>query len=193
MLATLPGYGTDIKKHRDDARGIMKKAGYGPDKHLAIKVTTRDIPPYRDPAVLLIDQLKDIYIDAELELIDTTVWYPKVIRKDFTIGLNLTGNGIDDPDQTLFENYACGSASNYDGYCNRDLDKLFEQQSMEADEEKRKAIVFEIERRLAEDVARPVLYHNRSGTCWHHYVKGYTPMINSIYNNHRMEDVWLDQ
>jgi peptide/nickel transport system substrate-binding protein len=46
---------------------------------------------------------------------------------------------------------------------------------------------------LAEDVARPVLYHSRSGTCWHPYVKGYTPMINSIYNNHRMEDVWLDQ
>jgi peptide/nickel transport system substrate-binding protein len=116
-----------------------------------------------------------------------------VIRKDYTIGLNLTGNGIDDPDQALFENYACGSESNYDGYCNRELDTLFEQQSMEGDQEKRKLMVFEIERRLAEDVARPVLYHNRSGTCWHPYVKGYTPMINSIYNNHRMEDVWLDQ
>ena len=193
LMRQLPGYDPDVAKNRDEARAIMAKLGYGPSKRLKLKVSARDIPPYRDPAVLLIDQLKDIYIDAELELIDTTVWYPKVIRKDFTIGLNLTGNGIDDPDQTLFENYACGSASNYDGYCNRDLDKLFEQQSMEADEEKRKAIVFEIERRLAEDVARPVLYHNRSGTCWHHYVKGYTPMINSIYNNHRMEDVWLDQ
>ena len=46
---------------------------------------------------------------------------------------------------------------------------------------------------LAEDVARPVLYHNRSGTCWHPYVKGYVPMINSIYNGNRMEEVWLDK
>jgi peptide/nickel transport system substrate-binding protein len=46
---------------------------------------------------------------------------------------------------------------------------------------------------LAEDVARPVVYHNRSGTCWHPYVKGYTAMVNSIYNGNRMEDVWLDK
>jgi len=158
-----------------------------------MKVSTRDIPPYRDPAVILIDQLKEIYIDAELELIDTTGWYPKVFRKDYTIGLNLTGNGIDDPDQAFYENYACGSDSNYDGYCKPEIDKLFDQQSMEADQEKRKKMVWDIERRLAEDVARPVLYHNRSGTCWQSYVHGYTAMVNSIYNGQRMEDVWLDR
>ena len=38
--------------------------------------STRNIPPYRDPAVILIDQLKEIYIDGELEPIDTTQWYP---------------------------------------------------------------------------------------------------------------------
>ena len=53
--------------------------------------------PYRDPAIILIDQLKEIYIDGELELLDTTQWYPRITRKDFTIGLNLMTNGIDDP------------------------------------------------------------------------------------------------
>jgi len=53
--------------------------------------------------------------------------------------------------------------------------------------------VWEIERKLAEDVARPILYHSRSGTCWHAHVKGYTMMVNSIYNGLRMEDVWLDR
>jgi peptide/nickel transport system substrate-binding protein len=42
-------------------------------------------------------------------------------------------------------------------------------------------------------LSRPVLYHNRSGTCWQSYAKGYTPMINSIYNGMRMEEVWLDR
>ena len=193
LVHKLPGYHPDVAKSRTEAREIMKKFGYGPNNRLKLKVSTRDIAPYRDPAVILIDQLKEIFIDAELETVDTTVWYPKMIRKDYTIGLNLTGNGLDDPDQAFYENYACGSDSNYDGYCNHDLDKLFEQQSMEADQGKRKAIVFDIERHLAEDVARPVLYHNRSGTCWHPEVKGYTVMINAIYNNHRMEDVWLDR
>jgi hypothetical protein len=63
----------------------------------------RNLPPFRDPAVLLIDQLKEIYIDGELELIDTPVWFPRLAKKDFTIGLNLIGNGVDEPDQTLYE------------------------------------------------------------------------------------------
>ena len=193
LIVQLAGYDPDVAKNRVKAREIMEKLGYGPTKRLSMKVSTRDIPPFRDPAVILIDQLKEIYIDAELELIETTGWYPKVIRKDYTIGLNLTGNGIDDPDQTLYENYACGSDSNYDGYCNPAMDKLFDAQSMEADQEKRKKMVWDIERRLAEDVARPVLFHGRSGTCWQPYVKGYSATVNSIYNGLRMEDVWLDK
>jgi peptide/nickel transport system substrate-binding protein len=193
LMQKLPGYDPDVEKNRSEARKIMESAGYGPGNRLKLKVSTRNIPPYRDPAVILLDQLKRIYIDAELELLDTTAWYPKVRRRDYTIGANLTGNGIDDPDQAFYENYACDSESNYDGYCNPEIDKLFDQQSMEADQDKRRKMVWDIERRLAEDVARPVLYHNRSGTCWHPYVKNYVPMVNSIYNGLRMEDVWLDK
>ena len=63
----------------------------------------------------------------------------------------------------------------------------------EADIDKRKAIVWEIERVLAEEVARPIVYHNRSSTCWHAHLKGYVHHENSIYNNWRFEDVWLDK
>ena len=91
MLEKLPGYGPDVAANRDKAREIMKKLGYGPDKRMNIKVTTRDMPPYRDPAVILIDQLKEIYIEGELEPVDTAQWYPKVQRKDYTVALNLTG------------------------------------------------------------------------------------------------------
>ena len=72
VLQTLPGYGADVQKNRAEARAIMQKLGYGADKRLKIKVSTRDTPNYRDPAVILIDQLKDVYIDGELETIDTT-------------------------------------------------------------------------------------------------------------------------
>ena len=189
----MPGYGPDVTANRAEARKLMEKLGYGPNNRLQTKVSTRNIPPYRDPAVLLIDQLKEIYIDGELDPIDTTVWYPRLARKDFTIGLNLIGNGVDDPDQTLYENYTCSAEGNYDGYCNPELDKMVDQQSMQFDQDKRKQLVWEIERKLAEDVARPILYHSRSGTCWHPHVKGYTMMVNSIYNGLRMEDVWLDR
>src|SRR6516164_5520681 len=193
MLRTLPGYDPDVPKNRAEAHRIMEKLGYGPGKRLAIKVSTRNIQPYRDAAIILIDQLKEIYIDGELEPVDTVQWFPKVMRGDYTVGLNLTGNGLDDPDQTLYENFTCGAEGNYDRYCNPELDKMVDRQSMEFDQKKRKELVSAIERKLAEDAARPILWHNRSGTCWHPYVKGYTPMVNSIYNGNRFEDLWLDR
>ncbi len=193
VVEKLPGYNPDVAANRDEARKIMEAAGYGPNNKLKLKVTTRNLSVYRDPAVILIDQLKQIYIDADLDPIDTTQWFPRVRRHDYTLGANLTGNGIDDPDQSFYEGYTCGSENNYDGYCNPEIEKMIDAQSREADQDKRKHMVWDIERQLAEDVARPVLYHNRSGTCWQPYVKGYTPMINSIYNGMRMEEVWLDR
>jgi peptide/nickel transport system substrate-binding protein len=193
MLHSLPGYGPDVTKNRKDAQEIMQKLGYGPDKHLAVKVSTRDLPFFRDTAVILIDQLKQIYIDGELETIDTTQWFPRLNRKDFTVALNFTGNGIDEPDQNFYENYVCGAEGNYNKYCNPELDKMVDRQSMESNQEKRKALVWDIERKLAEDGARPIIFYAPAGNCRQPYVKGLTIMSNSIYNGWRMEDVWLDK
>ena len=192
MLDKLPGYGADVAANRAAARDIMKRLGYGPDKPLRIKVSTRDIPPYRDPAVILIDQLKEIYIAAELEPVDTAQWYPKVQRHDYTVGLNLTGTLVDDPDAMLYENYKCGGIGNYNAYCNADIDRLIDQQSMEPDQTKRRNLVWDIEKKLVEDDAKPLVYFNRGGICWDPKMKNLTVMVNSIYNGWRMEDVWLD-
>jgi len=193
MLETIPGYGPDVNASREEARKLMQKAGYGPDKHLAVKVSTRNIAVYRDPAVILIDQLKSIYIDADLDVVETANWFPKVARKDYALGLNLTGNSVDDPDQSFYENYSCNSERNYTNYCNKEIEKLFDQQSEETDIKKRKKLVFEIDKKLQEDVARPIIFHSRQGTCWQPYVKGVTVMVNSSYNGYRYEDVWLDK
>jgi peptide/nickel transport system substrate-binding protein len=171
----------------------MQKLGYGPDKHLPIKIATRNIAQYRDPAVILIDQLKHAYIDGELDAVETANWFPKVARKDYQIGLNLTGSAVDDPDQQFYENYACGSQRNYSAYCNKELDALVDKQSAEADQQKRKQMVWEIDRKLQEDVARPIISQNRAATCWQPHVKGVTLMVNSSYNGWRMEDWWLDK
>jgi peptide/nickel transport system substrate-binding protein len=187
------GYGPDVAKNRAEGRAIMEKLGYGPTNKLKLKVSTRNHLLYRDPAVILIDQLKEVYFDGELDLVDTAIWFAKVARKDYSIGLNTTGNGVDDPDQTYFEHYACGSERNYTGYCNPEIEKLFPLQSRERDVEKRKKIVWEIDRQLLEDGARPIIMWNASASCWHPYVKGFRPMVNSLYNGSRFEDVWLDK
>lgn len=191
-LQGLIGYG-DVEKAREEARALMKEAGYGPDKRLKLKVSTRNIATFKDPAVILIDQLKQIWIDGELEIIDTSVYYNRVFKKDYVVALNLTGSAVDDPDVTLFEGYACGSLRNYNNYCNPEMTKLFEEQSRETDRKKRQELVWEIDRKLQEDVARPIISHGRIAGCWHPQVKNVTLHINSIYNNWRFEDVWIER
>ena len=189
ILRTLPGYGPDIAKNREEARAIMQRLGYGPDRRLAVKIASRNIPIARDPAIILIDQLKTIYIDGELDLVDTALWFPKLMRRDYAVALGLGASGVDDPDQ----NYACGSDLNVTGYCNRDMEKLFERQSVEADQQKRKELVREIDLRLQQEGARPIIFYYSAATCFQPQVRGLTIMVNSIYNGWRMEDVWLDK
>ena len=178
-LAKLPGYGTDIAKNREQGQALMKKLGYGPDNMLKVKLSTRDIATYRDPAIILIDQLKHVYIAAELETVDTPVWFPRLFRKDYVISLNLQTSGPD-PDPILDLYYSCGAILNPDGYCKPEIDKAIADQSAEGDPAKRREMVWDIERRLAEDGARPILFYTRGGTCWRPYVKGVTIPVNSL-------------
>ncbi len=193
MVKELPGYGDDIEANRAKGQEIMKSLGYGPDNMLKVKVATRNIAVYRDPAVILIDHLKYVYVDAELEVIETGNWYGRVGRKDYQVGLNLTGTGIDDPDVNFFENFSCGSQRNYTAYCNEELNELFKKQAGMTDVEERKKLVWEIDRRLQLDHARPVIHHNKAATCWQPYVKNVSRHVNSIYNAWRMEDWWMDK
>jgi len=193
VLQTLTGYSPDVAKNRSEAQTIMQRLGYGPDNMLHTKIFTRNINAFRDPALILNDQLNTVFIDAELDVADTPQFYSRVFKKDYAIGLNLTGSSLDDPDQNFYENYACGSLRNYTAYCNPALEKEFDRQSMETDFAKRRAIVWDIERKLADDVVRPIIYHDVAAACWHPYVKNLTIMVNSIYNGWRWEDVWLDK
>jgi peptide/nickel transport system substrate-binding protein len=192
QVAKLSGYEPDVQKRRDQARKILQKLGYGPDRPLKIKVTTRDWSIYRDPAVLLIDQLKQVDIDGELQLVDTPQYFPKIQRKEYEVALNLQTSGPD-PDPTVQLFYGCGSNINWDGYCNPETDKLIEQQSREGDPVKRKQLLWTIERKLAADDVRPIIFYNPEGTCEEPYVKGLTIMVNYIFGGWRMEDVWLDR
>jgi peptide/nickel transport system substrate-binding protein len=192
VLAKTPGYGdkaADIKKGQE----LMKKAGFGPDNRLSAVVSTRNVATYRDPAVILIDQLKAIYIDAELKTIENSNWHATVAKKDYQIGMNLTGLAVDDPDVALFENYACGSQRNYTGYCNKDLQALFEKQSSMSDMEARKKLVWEIDAKLQADVARPMIAHYNAATCLQPRVQGFVRKRNGSYSDWRMENVWLKQ
>jgi peptide/nickel transport system substrate-binding protein len=193
ILHTLPGYGPDVAKNREEGRAMMRKLGYGPDNRLSVKLSTRNVPGYRDAAVIAISQLREVYLDAELDVVDTATYFPRIMRKDYKLAVEVSTGGLDEPDQKFYENYVCGAERNLTGYCDKETDRLIDAQSMEADADKRRKLVWDIERRLAEDASRPVLLYSRFGSCMQPYVKGLVTMTNSRFNGWRMEDVWLDR
>jgi peptide/nickel transport system substrate-binding protein len=192
-LASVPGFGEDIEKNRETARALMRKAGYGPDRALPLKIFTRAISLYRSPAAVLANQLQEIHIDATLDVVETSHWFTRLERRDYTLALETTGNAIDDPDQTFYENFSCRSERNYNHYCNPEIERMFETQSAELNVDKRRHLAQEIDAKLLTDVARPPIVWNRAATCWQPYVKGYVPQVNSSYNGFRFEDVWIDR
>ena len=78
-------------------------------------------------------------------------------------------------------------------YCNPEVDRLIEVQSQERDIDKRRQLVWGIERILSEDVALPIIAHRRAAQCWQPTFKGYIRHENSLFNNWRFEGAWFDR
>src|SRR3990167_358530 len=190
-VKTLPGYGK-AEANRAQARKLLAEAGFTASDPLRVEMGTRAIAIYVSFDSFVVDQLKRVGVEAQLRQFETAQGHPKGTRRDYELGANLTGIGPDDPDANFFENYSCGSPRNYADYCDEQVMKMMEAQSQELDPKKRLALVWQIQKKLELDVARPVMgwriaYH----TEWA-YVKNLVPH-QSIYNWARMQEVWLDK
>jgi len=190
-LAGLPGSG-DPTKQKADARALLAEAGFGPTRPLRIVVSTRAIALYVDQATYVIDQLKQVGVEATLEQVESAVWFAKLTRGEFELAANLTGLGADDPDADFYENYVCGSSRNYSQYCNPEVDRLIDTQSQTLDPVKRRSLVVEIQKRLEIDGARPILGWSLDYYAMWPYVKNLVPH-QSVYSYARFQEVWLDR
>ncbi len=190
-LERFPGYG-DPTKEQAEARKLLAEAGYGPANPLRVEMVTRAIAVYMDFASFVVDELRKVGINASLRQIETAQWDGALARKEFLMGANLTGVGVDDPDVNFYENYTCTSPRNHTGYCNQEVISLIDRQSQELDPRKRRALVADIQRKLEEDAARPVMGWGLDFFAQWPYVKGLVPH-NNIYNYGRLQEVWLDR
>jgi peptide/nickel transport system substrate-binding protein len=190
-LLALPGYGK-ADEMKAQARKLLAEAGITPQNPLRIEMTTRAIAIYVDMASYVINELKQVGIEASLKQVETAQWHPMATRGDYQIGANLTGLGTDDPDANFYENYACGSPRNYSQYCSEDVMKMFDRQSQELDPKKRLAMVIDIQKRLEQDAPRPILAQRLDYYAHWPHVKGLVPH-NNVYNFSRFVDVWRDK
>jgi peptide/nickel transport system substrate-binding protein len=190
-LRTLPGYG-DPAAEREEARRLMRELGYGPNNLLKVKITTQAVAYMRDASTWIAGELKQIYVSGEVEVVEVGNFFPRMARKEYALSVQATGNPIDDPDATYYESFLCGGTRNYQNYCNKAVEKLFDEQSTTMDYEQRVALVGAIERRLTDEVARISIGFRTNYNARRNFVKNFLGH-NTASNWARMQDVWLDK
>lgn len=114
-------------------------------------------PGFARQAELIKTQLGEVGIVVDLRLMDMNSWVRRLyIDKEFDLGYtNFTHPA--DPDVGWKRIYVCSNYvkapfTNGSGYCNAEVDKLFDQAAAELDQKKRGDIYKRLQRKLASDV-----------------------------------------
>ncbi|MDO8750632.1 MAG: ABC transporter substrate-binding protein [Dehalococcoidia bacterium] len=141
----VPGWGTVAKKAQEveQAKQLVKDAGYpnGLDTELIFKTgsyTARGVEEIQK-------QLAPIGIRINLNLVSGSAWQERVTALTYTMQYTFVGLGTADPDETVGGFWVTGAPSNWAGYSNPEVDKLFVQMSSEPDFAKRKQLLRQIE------------------------------------------------
>lgn len=193
-LQQIAGYWPDHKKSQEEAKRLLQEAGVSTP--LNIKIVNRAVDqPYKIVGIWVIDQLRQIGVHAEQEVLPTGPFYDQLRIKhewDIAIEFNCQSNVNPLLDVSKFVSEDI-SGSNYGGYIDRELDKMFEEMNRTGDVEKQRSIMRAYEKRVLDEEARMFI------TLWWYrivphrsYVKGWK-ISPSHYLNQQLDNVWLDK
>jgi peptide/nickel transport system substrate-binding protein len=140
------------------------------------------------------EELKQIGIDAELNLLETATMITKVhdadpAKRDYDIAVTGTSAHVD-PNEVA-DNFKTGSSGNLCSYSNPRMDELIDQGIAETDVAARTEIYLEIQRILLEDLPWINLFVANQYEAMKTYVKGYTHIATGT--NYTLKSTWLDQ
>ncbi len=190
-LEKLAGYGRDIRANRAEARRLLREAGI-PDGS-AFTFKNRGIPqPYEPVGIWLIDQWRQIGLNAKQEVIEASAYHPMLQRGDFEVAMDFQCGFVVEPDTDLAKFQSFGIAeNNFSRYKDPVLDELYVKQSRAVDAEERKRHLRAFEKRLLDEEV-----HYIYTLQWHRIiphnskVRGWT-ITPAHFLNQQLDTVWL--
>lgn len=187
-LQQYPGFGKDHQANIAEAKRLLAEAGY--PNGFKTQLSNRAIKlPYIDFGVYVVTAWKKIGVEAEHFLEESSAWFKSIRSHNFPVRVDPSGGASKDPDYQL-RTYITGGDGNYGVISDRVVDELYKQQQGELDEEKRIALVRDLQRRMLKEMLwMPGLWWKRIETR-SALIKNYEPM-HTHHMNRRMEDVWL--
>ena len=191
-LQKIAGFGTDGAANKAKAKQLLADAG---QSTLTFKFLNRNITtPYEPVALFVLDQWKQIGINATHDVKETSAYQADLRAGNFEVALDFNCDFLDEPDLQLAKFWSAsglGKGLNFAYYDDAALDKMIDGQSRETDPAKRKALVADIEKYAMDTKAYqyPVLW-------WYRII----PYLNTVrgwrigsnhYTNQDLETVWL--
>lgn len=137
----------------EEAERLLDEAGYprGADGwRFALSVTNPTFADCRAIIEVLVQQLRDVGIDARWDQYDQGTWFTKMQEGDFDISCYFTRYGPD-PD-AYAEHFGAGGPRNFMGYDNPELDRLAAEARQALSFEDRKAAYDRIQEMLVADL-----------------------------------------
>ncbi len=193
-LVKIAGFSKDGKAAKDKAKQLLKDAGA---ENLTFKFLNRNITtPYEPVAVFLIDQWKQVGITATHDVKETSAYQGDLRAGNFEVALDFNCDFLDEPDLQLAKFQSAskgGKGLNFAYYDDAKLDDMIDKQSRETDAQKRKQLVWDIERYAMDEKA-----YQYPAIWWYRIV----PHLKSFrgwqigsnhYTNQDLASVWLAQ
>lgn len=146
----------------EDAKKILEKLGYGPDKPLKMEIRYNTSENHKNTAVAIQEQLKPLGIDVSLLNTDTKTHYGHLEQKgDFDVARAGWIADYKDP-ETFLGISVKASGNNYANFNNPDYEKkMAEAAAAGGDPAKRMQLLSEAEKILVDNVGNiPLLYYN---------------------------------
>jgi ABC-type transport system substrate-binding protein len=186
------GYQTDMKPAVQEARRLMKEAGYG-NGLKGLDFVVRDIATFKLWAVAIQAMLKEaLNIESNLRVVQTSVWFDEAAAGNFDLAISAIVSTLMDPSDIFSAWYGKDGPQNYSRWTNPAFHDLANQIERELDDTKRKAMVRKAEDILESDPPLIPVSYEQIYDAWYNKVHGQNPSTYfGIYDVVRWDNVWL--
>ena len=188
------GYQRDITPAVQEARRLMKEAGYS-NGLKGLDFVVRDIATFKLWAVAIQAMLKEhINIESNLRVVQTSVWFDEAAAGNFDLAISAIVSTLMDPSDIFSAWYGKDGPQNYSRWTNPAFHDLAGQIERELDDNKRRAMVRKAEDILENDPPLIPVSYEQINDAWYNRVHGQNPStFFGIYDVVRWDNVWVAQ
>lgn len=191
-LHEVVGYWPDIEKSREEARRLLKEAGY---ENLSFDLVNRNVDqPYKIAGTWLIGEWKKIGVSVEQRAVPTGEWFRSFREtKNYEAAVTASCQSVVNPPLDVGNNISADrSTQNYRDYIDRKADELYDDMFWETDQAKQREKMRAFENYILDEEAHYMIVMWWQRIIPHRsHVKGWN-ISPSHYLAQTLVDVWID-